>query len=84
MNTVDIINKISASHSLSSGRTEMILSIVFEKITEKLKKDGTINIKGFGEFNVTDKSYREGAGVASPGKYINFIPDKYFLEKINT
>lgn len=84
MNTVDIINKLSVTHSLSSGRAEMILSIVFEKITEKLKKDGSVSIHDFGEFNVTDKVHSEQTASASARKFINFRPDKYFLEKINT
>jgi nucleoid DNA-binding protein len=84
MNTVDLINKLSVTHSLSSGRAEMILSIVFEKITEKLKKEGSTYIEGFGRFNVEEKRYSDKSHVASSGKYIKFTPDRYFLEKINT
>ena len=84
MNTVDIINKLSVTHGLSSGRAEMILSIIFEKITERLKKDSKISINGFGEFYITDKNRNLNSDSLSNRKIIGFNADKYFLDKINS
>lgn len=83
MNTVDIINKIATSNSLTTGRAEMIVSIVFEKISEKLKKDGEVTISNFGTFQVMEK---KSAGISENNvkKYLGFMPDRSFLEKINS
>jgi nucleoid DNA-binding protein len=52
MTTIDIINKLAAEHSLTTGRAEMIISIIVERMTERMKTEGRVKINGFGEFKV--------------------------------
>jgi nucleoid DNA-binding protein len=79
MNSLELINKLAESNNLSTGRAEMIISIIVERISEKLKTNGQIEVENFGKFvldnTTSSSSYR---------KKIKFIPSKSFLEKINT
>ncbi|MCX7878791.1 MAG: HU family DNA-binding protein [Ignavibacteria bacterium] len=75
MNSIDLISRISNTHNLSVGRTEMIFSIIVEKIIDRLKKDGKLIINNFGEFRV-EKS--EGVN------RIKFYPSQNFLDRINS
>ena len=89
MNTVDIINKISVKHNISSGRAEMILSIIIERMTEKLRKEGQVLILNFGSFSVDQKKTSDSvSGKTSefslPRNYVRFNPDKKFLDTINS
>ena len=87
MNTVDIINKISVNHNISSGRAEMILSIIIERMTEKLRKEGQVLIFNFGSFAVDQKKANESGKTSDfslPRNYVLFHPDKKFLDAINT
>lgn len=87
MNSIDLINKIATKHNITTGRAEMIISIIVERIIEKLKKDRDITITNFGDFSIKKKS-----GQASHMKFdepadtnqIMFEPDKHFLETINS
>ncbi|MCI0448376.1 MAG: HU family DNA-binding protein [Chlorobi bacterium] len=89
MNTVDLINKLAVNHDITTGRAEMIISILVERLTEKLKKDGTAKVENFGEFmvqqkeNQSDSYMKFGEIFPSSRNQIMFIPDKKFLENIN-
>lgn len=86
MNTLDIINKIATSNGLTTGRAEMIVSIVFEKISERLKKDGDVTINDFGRFSVEEKKnttqFNDSSRISK--KYIVFTPESNFLTGINS
>jgi nucleoid DNA-binding protein len=85
MNTVDLINKVAISNNLTTGRAEMIISIITERITDNLKKDGYVALENFGEFHIEKK--RTGSsvsGLESTKNHIVFTPDKHFLSIINT
>jgi len=84
MNTIDMINKISADNSITAGRAEMIISIVIERISEKLKKEGMVNINGFGKFTITSiKPFKVGDSPRLFKNHIIFEPDKTFLDNLN-
>ena len=86
MNTVDLINKVAQTSNLTTGRAEMIISIIAERITDTLKKEGSAVLNGFGEFHLEKK--RAGgtySGVSSDMKnHVVFTPDKNFLDIINS
>lgn len=75
MNTIDLISKISESHNISIGRTEMIFSILVEKIVDKLKREGRLMINDFGEFKVENF---EGIN------RIKFYASGNFQDKVNS
>ena len=87
MNTVDLINKVAVSNNLTTGRAEMIISIITEKITDKLKKDGSAIIENFGTFHVETKKIGSSIfaeSLAGTKKYVLFTPDKHFLDVVNS
>ena len=57
MNTVDLINKVAQTSNLTTGRAEMIISIIAERITDTLKKEGSAVLNGFGEFHLDLRSH---------------------------
>lgn len=85
MNTVDLINKISVENNITSGRAEMIISIVFERISERLKKDGKVEIEDFGVFTIASKKpFKVGDSPQLNRNHVVFDPSKEFLETLNT
>ncbi len=84
MNTIDLINKVSVDNAITAGRAEMIISIVIERISEKLKRDGSIEIENFGKFTITSKKpFKVGDSPQLFRNHIVFEPDKNFLENLN-
>jgi len=85
MNTIDLINKIAVENNITGGRAEMIISIVFERISEKLKRDGRVEIDSFGIFSITSrKPFKVGDNPQLYRNHIVFEPDRMFLETLNT
>lgn len=85
MNTVDLINKVAMSNNLTTGRAEMIISIITERITDRLKKDGFVAMENFGEFRLEKKkTVNAGSGSESMKNHVVFTPDKHFLSTINS
>lgn len=90
MNTIDLINKIAINHNITPGRAEMILSIIVERLIEKLKKDGEIMIKDFGKFSIQKKKPEAGSylklsePVQLAKNVVTFVPDSVFLKNINS
>ena len=85
MTTSDIVNMLSQEHKLTSGRAEMILSIVVERITERLKSEGRVKIMNFGEFKLVRNTYSEmiiSDHLTGKNRVI-FEPCKEFLDEIN-
>lgn len=90
MNSIDLINKIAVQHNITTGRAEMIISIIVERLIEKLKKDGQASIINFGNFKIQRKdpdssSYmklNEPFPVAK--NVITFEPDRVFLDTVNS
>jgi nucleoid DNA-binding protein len=87
MNSIDLINKIAGKHNITTGRAEMIISIIVERMIEKLKKDGEITITNFGNFRIQKKesdTYMKFREPSSEGTHIVFEPNRNFLETINS
>jgi nucleoid DNA-binding protein len=85
MTNTDIINKLADDHSLTTGRAEMIISIIVERITERLKSDGKVSINGFGEFKIIKKSLSSmimNDQMLSKNR-ITFTPSTEFLSVLN-
>lgn len=89
MTTIDLINKLAVNHNITTGRAEMILSILIERLVEKLKKDGEIRVENFGTFSIKRKeadssSYMKlNEPIPMPKNHVTFLPDKIFLDNIN-
>ncbi len=90
MNTIDLINRLAVKHNITTGRAEMILSILVERIVEKVKKDGEITITNFGKFTIKRKqpdvtSYMKlNEPIQLAKNVITFDPDRVFLDTINS
>lgn len=87
MNTVDLINKVALSNNLTTGRAEMIISIITEKITDNLKKDGSATVENFGTFHAESKKIGGSIfseSLAGSKQYVVFTPDKHFLDAVNS
>jgi nucleoid DNA-binding protein len=87
MNTIDLINKVSLNNNVATGRAEMIISLIVEKIMDRLKKDGEVSIVDFGKFKLETKNNDPG-NLAEYGKVpktgVIFTPEKKFLDIVNT
>lgn len=89
MNTLDLVNKVAKENSITLGRAEMIVSIVMEKLLDKIKNEKIVNVPGFGDFELVKKSTPPSFAVTKENifiskNYVSFKPDKSFIEKINT
>ncbi len=90
MNSLELINKIAAKHAITTGRAEMILSIIVERLVEKLKEDGEVNLGNFGNFRIQRKkpdvsSYMKlNEPIQLERNHVTFEPDRAFLENINS
>ena len=90
MTTIDLINKLAVEHNITTGRAEMIVSILVERLVEKLKKDGEVKITNFGTFSIRRKepvssSYMKlNEQIPMVKNHVTFFPDKIFLDHINS
>jgi len=90
MNTIDLINKLSVKHNITSGRAEMIISIIIEKLSEKLAADDEVLVDNFGTFKLESKEYSATPFMAlnHPAQFgkrrVTFKPDKVFSDIINS
>jgi nucleoid DNA-binding protein len=85
MNTIDLINRVAVENNITAGRAEMIISIVIERISEKLKRDGMIDIENFGKFSIAfKKPFKAGDNPQLFKNHVMFEPDKTFLENLNS
>jgi DNA-binding protein HU-beta len=71
MNKSDLITKIhdllnecscksSCEGNMTKAATERIVNAVLDAISEGLKKDGNVQIIGFGTFSITERAARQG------------------------
>lgn len=90
MTTIDLINKLAVEHNITTGRAEMIVSILVERLVEKLKKDGEVKIANFGTFSIRRKepvssSYMKlNEPIPMVKNHVTFFPEKIFLDNINS
>jgi DNA-binding protein HU-beta len=63
---MDLLNKksltvtIAEKHNLTKKESAEIVDLVFDEIAETLKKDGKVEITGFGKFEVRTRASRTG------------------------
>lgn len=89
MTTIDLINKLAVEHNITTGRAEMIVSILVERLIEKLKKDGEVVINNFGTFSIRKKEpgssfMKLSEPIPLAKNHVVFFPDKIFLDSINS
>ncbi|MFB6212602.1 MAG: HU family DNA-binding protein [Candidatus Magasanikbacteria bacterium] len=61
MNKTEFIEAIYERTDLDSkAQTKRAVNAVFDEITETLAEGGTVNITGFGKFEVTERAARKG------------------------
>jgi nucleoid DNA-binding protein len=90
MTTIELINKIAVSHNITTGRAEMIISILIERLIDMIKKDKQVVINNFGVFKVvTNKPESpQFTDLSKPipmnSNQLIFEPDRNFLEKLNS
>lgn len=89
MNSIDLINKLAVKHNITTGRAEMIMSIIVERIIEKLKKEGEVGITSFGSFKIKQKQAESSSymklnePIPLARNLVIFEPDNRFIESIN-
>ena len=89
MNTIDLINKLAIEHNITTGRAEMIINIIVERLMEKLKKEGEVILENFGTFSIQQKKAKVTSflklsePIQLAKNHITFAPDRVFLERIN-
>jgi integration host factor subunit beta len=54
MNKSDLIDALSAKENLPEKNAFEIINLIFDGFTDTLKKDGRIEIRGFGVFTVRE------------------------------
>ncbi|MGR3176744.1 MAG: HU family DNA-binding protein [Candidatus Anammoxibacter sp.] len=60
MRKIDLVNKIANGAGYTKVSTSEIVNLVFETISESLKKGESVNILGFGSFNVVQLKAKKG------------------------
>ena len=60
MNKADLVDAIAAKAELSKKDAEKALKAFEEVVTEELKNGGKVQLVGFGTFEVSERSAREG------------------------
>ena len=70
MNKKEFIATIAEKVELSKKDTEKVVNAFTEVVKEELKKDGKIQLVGFGTFEVSERSEREGRNPATGEKLI--------------
>lgn len=61
MNKTEFVEAIYERTDLDSkAQAKRVVNAVFDEITETLSDEGTVNITGFGKFEVTERAARMG------------------------
>ncbi|HGJ5867470.1 HU family DNA-binding protein, partial [Arsenophonus nasoniae] len=60
MNKTELINQIAAKADLTKKDSEKALNAFIEVITESLKSGNSVQLVGFGSFQVKQRAEREG------------------------
>ncbi|WGL93978.1 HU family DNA-binding protein [Arsenophonus nasoniae] len=60
MNKTELINKVSEKSGLAKKDAEKALNAFIEAVTESLKSGNSVQLVGFGSFQVKQRAAREG------------------------
>lgn len=81
MNKSSLIESLSRKENLAEKKASDIVNLIFKGFTEELKKDGRIEIRGFGSFVVRDYGAYTGRNPKT-GKNIQVTPKKLPFFKV--
>ncbi len=60
MNKADLVNKVAEATELSKKDTARVIDALFEVITEALQQGERVQLVGFGNFELRERSARKG------------------------
>ena len=60
MKKKDLVESISKQCDISKTTASDAIDIIFQSITDAIKNDEKVDIKGFGSFNISDRKARKG------------------------
>ncbi|MET3682340.1 DNA-binding protein HU-beta [Alkalibacillus flavidus] len=75
MNKTDLVNAVAEQADLSKKDASKAVDSVFESITDSLKKSEKVQLIGFGNFEVRERSARKGRNPQT-GKEIDIPASK--------
>jgi nucleoid DNA-binding protein len=73
MNKSEVVSEVARATRKSIHETETLMSAFLDKIQDGLKKDGCVQLSGFGTFNVRRHAARKGRNPQT-GKVIDIKP----------
>ncbi len=77
MNKSDVIEQLAIRCGVPYSEAEKMLNTFILIIYQELKKDGAVNVSGFGKFKVSHREARIGVNPRQPDK-------KIMIPKLNT
>lgn len=90
MTKADLVNHVVALGDLTRRDGETIVDLLFSSITEALKADDKVEVRGFGSFRTrkrnsrTGRNPKTGVSVAVPAKRIPYFkPSKDMRDQVN-
>ena len=89
MNKTELVDAVAAKTGQSKAATAVLLDGFIEVVTESLVKSESVQLIGFGTFEVTERAAREGRNPATGAalkiaakKVVKFKPGKALAEAI--
>ncbi|MDE1160573.1 MAG: integration host factor subunit beta [Acidobacteriaceae bacterium] len=90
MTKADLVDRVVALGDLTRRDGETIVDLLFSSITEALKADDKVEVRGFGSFRTrrrnsrTGRNPKTGISVAVPAKRVPFFkPSKDMRDQVN-
>lgn len=90
MTKADLVDHVVALGDLTRRDGETIVDLLFSSITEALKADDKVEVRGFGSFRTrrrnprTGRNPKTGVSVAVPAKRVPFFkPSKDMRDQVN-
>jgi len=91
MKKSEFVRLLSKDMKWSMAKTEKVLGVFFDLISEILVKEGKLNLFGFGVFTVKHKASRKGRNpktgeelILPPKDYPHFKASKSIINAINS
>jgi DNA-binding protein HU-beta len=78
-----LIDRVTEKVDLKKKEVALVMDVIFDEIVMSLKKDGKVNLVGFGSFEVRNRLSREGRSPIDHKK-ITIPPSKYVGFKAGT
>lgn len=90
MNKSELVEKLAERAKITKKRAEQVVNLVFDQMSEALRRGERIEIRGFGSFSLHYRAPRigrnpkTGESVGLAGKYVpHFKPGKELRERVN-